>query len=104
MSKASMKTAVKKLTKADDEVIDIYLSSAVRAILNKRYPLSETEKMSGILPEQYENLAIDICVYLVNKSGGEGETAHSENGVSRHYENAYIPDSMLSAIVPMVKV
>lgn len=104
MADSSMIRKVKTLTNADDEVIDIYLQSAKRAILNKLYPFQDMEKdQMGVLPKRYESLAIDICVYLVNKQGGEGETSHSENGVSRHYESAYVPDSMLNAVIPLVK-
>lgn len=105
MADSSIKRKVKVLTEADDEVIDIYLQSAKRAILNRLYPFQDTEKDTmDVIPKRYEPLLIDVCVYLVNKQGGEGETSHSENGVSRHYENAYVPDSMLSQVIPLVKV
>ena len=47
---------------------------------------------------------VEIAVYLMNKRGAEGESAHSENGVSRTYENGDVPASMLRGIVPMVGV
>ena len=34
---------------------------------------------------------IEIAVYLYNKQGAEGQTAHSENGISRTYESADVP-------------
>ena len=30
----------------------------------------------------------------------EGQTQHSENGITRQYENADVPSSMLKAITP----
>ena len=33
-----------------------------------------------------------------------GETAHSENGISRSYESATVPDSMLKHITPHASV
>ena len=45
---------------------------------------------------------IEIAVYLYNKQGAEGQTAHSENGISRTYESADVPESMLRGIAPFV--
>ncbi|MDD3230631.1 MAG: hypothetical protein PHE09_15635 [Oscillospiraceae bacterium] len=50
---------------------------------------------------QYNELQIQIAIFLYNKQGAEGETAHNENGVNRTYENADIPDSLLEEIIPM---
>lgn len=56
------------------------------------------------MEKQYEILQLEIAQFLYNKMGTEGETAHNENGVSRTYENAHIPDSMLDFVVPLGKV
>ena len=56
------------------------------------------------VPEQYEHLQIDGAVYLLNKRGAEGEVTHNENGVSRTYQNADLPESMLNEIAPMCGV
>jgi len=45
-------------------------------------------------------LQLEIATYLLNKRGAEGQTAHSENGISRSYESADVPSSMLNQIVP----
>lgn len=47
---------------------------------------------------------IEIAAYLYNKQGAEGETQHNENGVSRTYESASVPASMLSDISPIARV
>ena len=36
--------------------------------------------------------------------GAEGEKSHSENGISRTYENAELPDSLLREITPIAGV
>ena len=41
---------------------------------------------------------------MLNKRGAEGQTSHSENGISRSYENADIPESMLKSIIPFCGV
>lgn len=52
------------------------------------------------MPERYEYVQVEIAVYLINKRGAEGETAHSENGISRTYDNADIPSALLRDVVP----
>lgn len=81
----------------DEELLKIYLSFAESAILERVYPFNAQEKK---VPEKYQNKQLEIALYLYNKRGAEGETAHSENGISRSYENAGIPDSMLKGIIP----
>ena len=43
-------------------------------------------------------------VDIFMKSGAEGETSHSENGINRAYENAYISNSVFNDVLPYVKV
>ena len=84
-----------------DEVLISYLAIAGRKILNRAYPYDdEVEEV----PRRYGYLQCDIAAYLLNKRGAEGQTAHSENGVSRSYESADVPESMLSEVVPHVGV
>jgi hypothetical protein len=80
-----------------DEVLSAYLNLAGSKILAKAYPYN-----SDItdVPVQYHGLQIEIAAYMLNKRGAEGQTAHSENGISRTYENADIPSSMLKSITP----
>jgi hypothetical protein len=42
-----------------------------------------------------------MCVSLFNKQGAEGQTSHSENGITRQYEEGDIPHSQLKQIIPM---
>ena len=39
---------------------------------------------------------------IESKVGAEGETSHSENGISRSYESAYISSNIFSGIFPYV--
>lgn len=84
-----------------DEVLSTYLMLAGRKIIAKAYPYDPdvTE-----VPVQYEHLQLEIAIYMLNKRGAEGQTSHSENGISRSYENADIPKSMLRSITPNVGV
>ena len=84
-----------------DEVLSTYLKLAGRKIINRAYPYdsSVTE-----VPAQYDTLQCEIAAYMLNKRGAEGETAHSENGVSRSYEDGDIPPTLLRRILPMAGV
>lgn len=80
-----------------DEVLSAYLNLAGGKILAKAYPYnSEVTEV----PAQYHYLQIEIAAYMLNKRGAEGQTSHTENGITRQYENADVPASMLKAITP----
>ena len=84
-----------------DDVLISYLAIAGRKIINRAYPYDDTVTE---VPRRYGYLQCDIAAYLLNKRGAEGETSHSENGISRSYESADVPASMLSEVVPRVGV
>ena len=84
-----------------EEVLLAYLNIAGRKILNRAYPYGTDETE---VPTRYDFLQCEIAAYLLNKRGAEGQTSHSENGISRSYESADIPESMLGAVTPMVGV
>ena len=84
-----------------DDVLTSYLAIAGQKIINRAYPYDDTVTE---VPRRYGYLQCDIAAYLLNKRGAEGQVAHSENGVSRSYESADVPESMLSEVVPHVGV
>lgn len=87
--------------KLSDEVLLTYLNIAGRKIIDRAYPYDDTIET---VPKRYEMLQCEIASYLLNKRGAEGETSHSENGISRSYENADVPKSMLDVITPFCGV
>lgn len=84
-----------------DDILISYLAIAGQKILRRAYPYDESVIE---VPRRYGYLQCEIAAYLLNKRGAEGQTAHSENGVSRTYASADVPESMLSEIVPHVGV
>lgn len=50
------------------------------------------------LPRQLETAVVQLAVILYNREGIEGETAHSEGGVSRTMEA--IPQEIMRQIMP----
>jgi len=85
---------------ADSELEDI-LESAKAVILSRRYPFGEQPTE---IEAKYQDLQIRIAVEMFNKRGAEGETAHSENGVSRSYSSANVSEELLREITPKVGV
>lgn len=90
------------VTTEENSTLTVYLSLAEDVVLNKLYPFGDREDKR--IPSRYDYKVCEIACYLFNKRGAEGQTAHGENGISRTYENAGVPDSMLKEIVPYVGV
>lgn len=85
-----------------DDLIPHYLEIAKSAVIERLWPYKDAEWDD--VPTKHHARTCEIAVYLVNRRGAEGETSHSESGVSRSYESAGIPDSYLSGITPFVGV
>ena len=85
----------------NEEVLLTYLNVAGRKILNRAYPYGTDETE---VPTRYDFLQCEIAAYLLNKRGAEGQMAHSENGISRTYESADVPESLIGAVTPMIGV
>jgi hypothetical protein len=93
-----LKSMLGEDTPSDEELITLLLVSK-GAILNARYPLGEWQEEE--VPTRYEHIQLLMCVSLFNKQGAEGQTSHSENGITRQYEEGDIPHSLLKQIIPM---
>lgn len=91
----------RRLPEAGDTDIEELLESTTAIINNVRYPF-------GDIPEQieprYNDLQLRMAVELYSKSGAEGQTAHSENGVSRSYSSAWVSPELLAEIVPKAAI
>lgn len=87
----------------DTDVLSTYLDLAGDAIINRAYPYAKDDEELEV-PKKYHALQCGIAIFLLNKRGAEGQTAHGENGITRSYGSADIPDDMLSGIVPYVGV
>ena len=84
-----------------DNVLLSYLKLAGEKIINRAYPYDDTVTE---VPRRYGALQCEIESYLLNKRGAEGQTSHSENGVNRTYENADVPESLMSNVTPFIEV
>ena len=86
---------------ADESVLRAYLYLAAVKFIARAYPF-RTDVVD--VPDRYAQQHVEIAAYLINKRGGEGETGHTENGISRQYEAGSVPDSMLKGITPCAGV
>ena len=82
-----------------DDVIDVYVDLAKDAVTNRLYPYEDYATFEDV-PPKFHGRTAEIACYLINKQGAEGETTHSENGISRKYDGANIPSSYFVGIVP----
>ena len=93
---------VKAMTgETDESVLSTYLAIAGDKICRKVFPFAQDCRT---VPTQYGYTQVEIAVYLLNKRGAEGQTAHSENGISRSYEDGDVPPTLLRDIVPFAAV
>lgn len=101
MTDAEKLAMLKKLTEeTDDDVLSTYLFLAKNVVLSKAYPFGDGEEV----PAKYDSVQVEIAQYMYDKRGAEGEISHSENGVSRSYEDGDIPPTLLRRITPMAGV
>lgn len=98
MTESEKLTMVKTMTgEKDDDVVSTYLSIAGDKVLRRAFPFDDTKVT---VPDRYAHTQVEIAVYLLNKRGAEGQTAHGENGISRSYEDGDVPPSLMRQIVP----
>ena len=84
-----------------DTELEELLESAKAVILSRRFPFGEQPTE---LEPKHMDLQIRIAVEMYNKRGVEGQTSHSENGVSRSYSSASVSEELLREITPKVGV
>ncbi|MBE7039142.1 MAG: phage gp6-like head-tail connector protein [Ruminococcaceae bacterium] len=78
-----------------DEVLNAMLADAGALILNRMYPFGYKEGVT--VPPRYERIQIQLAVELYTHRGAEGQTSHSENGISRSWPEE---SALLKKIIP----
>ena len=86
---------------ATDVELEDILESAKAVILSRRFPFGQ---QPAEIEDRYKDLQIRIATEMFNKRGAEGETAHSENGISRSYSSASVSEELLREITPKAGV
>lgn len=105
MTEQQIITLVSNMSGESNEgLVSAFVSMAGDAILNRCYPFATEQEIAGlIVPTRYQSLQCEIAVFLLEKRGAEGETAHNENGINRSYENGSVPESMLRRVTPFCR-
>lgn len=57
-----------------------------------------------VLEARYNDLQYRCAIDLYNKTGAEGQTSHTENGISRSWGAEWISTDLLNEVTPMVGV
>lgn len=84
---------------ADDAVDEI--RDAIYAV-NERRRFIPTEKQ--LYETKYDGLILRMALCAIAKYGAEGQTSHSENGISRSYDGgSTYPKALLQEIVPLAR-
>ena len=106
MTQAEKITMVKTLVESDsdatDEVVAVYLTLALNAMLERLFPY-DSNKDSGDLPVRYDTLQCELAARYFLRRGGQGEINHEENGVNRQY-GTIDDDDILKRLTPFAKV
>ena len=80
-----------------DEVLDGVLADAEALVLNRMYPFGYPDGTT--VPSRYERIQIQLAAELYSKRGAEGQTGHSENGISRSWPEK---SALLNSVLPHV--
>lgn len=78
-----------------NEVLDGMLSAAGALILNRMFPFGYDEAVT--VPPRYEQIQLQLAVELYTQRGAEGQSGHTENGISRSWPEK---SRLLSMIAP----
>lgn len=100
MTSAEKRTALATTLAPDtdtDEVLDGVLSDAEALVLNRMYPFGYPD--GTVVPSRYERIQIQLAAELYSKRGAEGQTSHSENGISRNWPEK---SALLNRVLPHV--
>ena len=84
----------------DNPILLILINRAIRKVCSKRYPYGYTDAEKEKAVSKYRDTVFEAAVYYWAKQGADGENSHSENGISRSYQNE---GDIYFDVVPMVR-
>ena len=79
----AMRTEIEPDVEENEEILKSELLDAEAMILNKMYPFGYEDGVT--IPSRYDRLHVKLAVELYTQRGAEGQSAHSENGISRTF-------------------
>ena len=87
----------------DAETLAAYLQIAKQEIIGWRYSYNPSADVTEV-PAEYEMTQVFAVLAGLTTSGAEGETAHSENGISRTFKHADMIAYIRAHVPPLCKV
>ena len=90
------------LPEAKAEEISLLVEISESIVLNQRYPFGYPD--GTVVEARYESIQLQIAVEVFNRAGAEGQLSHTENGITRQYESAYVSTHLLKRIMPYAGV
>ena len=91
----------------DDAMLEALLDTARWIFINARYPTSQyplDDSGGPYIEPRWESWLVSCAAELYAKTGAEGQTGHSENGISRTYEAAGVSPSHMSKLTTAVGI
>lgn len=89
------------ILEGDEAILEYEIRRAIKQINRCRKFEPTDEKL---FDPKYEDLIIPLSLTAFAKIGADGETVHSENGITRHYTSGGdYPIELLKEIVPLIK-
>lgn len=86
---------------ADNALLEYEVKRAISEINRCRRFTPTNDKLYDT---KYEDIIVPLCVYSFAKIGAEGQTNHTENGISRNYTTGGdYPSDVLNGIIPLIK-
>ena len=102
MTDTEKKTMLQNMTgESDSDVLVTYLKMAEEIVISRSFPFGTG---SETMPKKYGSTQVEIAAFLLNKRGAEGESSHTENGITRRYDDGDIPPGLLRRITPVGEV
>ncbi len=90
----------KGLSATEEDAIEEIQNALLEYYNDRHYTPTEEKPYEEI----YAGIIIQLAISAISKYGAEGETSHSEGGISRGYDNASdYPLSLTRKIIPLAK-
>lgn len=87
-----------------DSKIDAALFNAALIVLNTMRPIRNgrdtTDYDNPEVPGRYKGVQVAIALEILAKEGAQGETGHTEQGLSRYYSSGDISTRVMTHITP----
>lgn len=104
MTDAEKTTLIRGMLGDNTLDVSVYLDFTKNAILDHLYTLVPQPSTITEVPKIYEMVQVQAVIAGWNSKGGENESMHSENGVSRTFHFSDCLQYIQSNVIPYVRL